>query len=119
MYLLCGSIPAWAGETGMTCGVRGIGAVYPRVGGGNDARTTSRRLVGGLSPRGRGKRIAAASSRSFSGSIPAWAGETRTTCAGEAQRPVYPRVGGGNAANAGVVMYAPGLSPRGRGKRSR
>ena len=54
------SIPAWAGETkGKRYAANGR-AVYPRVGGGNQ---TAVRVVAkdkGLSPRGRGKRPAAA-----------------------------------------------------------
>ena len=50
--------------------------VYPRVGGGN---TTDPMMVAssrGLSPRGRGKRGGKATPSTWTGSIPAWAGET-------------------------------------------
>ena len=50
------SIPAWAGET--SCGGTGVAhrGVYPRVGGGNQHLFHQPAAVGGLSPRGRGKR---------------------------------------------------------------
>ena len=58
------------------------------------------------------------SSRSLR-SIPAWAGETPIPGPGRYPTPVYPRVGGGNAAGGGYPFPAGGLSPRGRGKRPR
>ena len=69
--------------------------VYPRVGGGN----------------------AIADDLQHSGlpSIPAWAGETRTTLMRLRVSWVYPRVGGGNAGPLILVQVADGLSPRGRG----
>ncbi len=51
-----GSIPAWAGEPGVTFPSCQRKWVYPRVGGGTaPARDTTTRS-GGLSPRGRGNR---------------------------------------------------------------
>ena len=53
------------------------------------------------------------------GSIPAWAGETRLVeCNGDVGK-VYPRVGGGNVGYFKPRLFQHGLSPRGRGKRSR
>ena len=50
------------------------------------------------------------------GSIPAWAGETLWAYRARSATRVYPRVGGGNSNDGGVFGFAPGLSPRGRGK---
>ena len=111
------SIPAWAGETGDGKGGCQESRVYPRVGGGNHRRPPARSKHGvyprvgggnamalfiplsrkGLSPRGRGKRPACRRCRLSRGSIPAWAGETGRRPTPEANRAVYPRVGGGNA----------------------
>ena len=115
---LCGnrSIPAWAGETTLSAFSRSFKWVYPRVGGGNAGAAGVRLSTGGLSPRGRGKRFAAAPilwrRRSIPrgrgkpsaaalwpvnpGSIPAWAGETNRQKPCPCRRQVYPRVGGGN-----------------------
>ena len=70
--------------------------VYPRVGGGNWSAVKAGVAFAGLSPRGRGKRVAALTAGIVYRSIPAWAGET---CRREKRRvrdEVYPRVGGGN-----------------------
>ena len=111
------SIPAWAGETPPYPQPLGEPRVYPRVGGGNVRQEWERRIVQGLSPRGRGKPDTAVNRLIRQWSIPAWAGETPAaepviTCGG-----VYPRVGGGNLYLLGAAQNPPGLSPRGRGKR--
>ena len=71
-----GSIPAWAGETGMLAERCTLWRVYPRVGGGNRPQCRAGMRPPGLSPRGRGKR-------------------RRRWVAFNPGR-VYPRVGGGN-----------------------
>ena len=113
------SIPAWAGETPRDS--RGVSrrAVYPRVGGGNRRILTSLSPRAGLSPRGRGKHAPPRVRARAPGSIPAWAGETRSSSASALSRSVYPRVGGGNLFYAGAPFGYGGLSPRGRGKRGR
>ncbi len=73
---------------------------------------------GGPSPRGRGKRARTASSSATSGSIPAWAGETKPNGQSGAIGTVHPRVGGGNSLRTEAVKLATGPSPRGRGKLS-
>ena len=50
-------------------------------------------------------------------SVPAWAGEPRTSTRSRLGYWVYPRVGGGTWSGAYVYGYAHGLSPRGRGNR--
>ena len=71
-----GSIPAWAGETRRMSVFLDRIRVYPRVGGGNAHIAFCCLQGSGLSPRGRGKHIAAGLSPSPYRSIPAWAGET-------------------------------------------
>ena len=110
------SIPAWAGETAMTAMTMPAPAVYPRVGGGNARHPAEGFDVEGLSPRGRGKPPLWAQPSGAGGSIPAWAGETVSPIAARSMPRVYPRVGGGNSADAGRSRPPRGLSPRGRGK---
>ena len=110
------SIPAWAGETYSQRQAGREYGVYPRVGGGNPGLNPVAPTYEGLSPRGRGKLRSPLLLAQHHRSIPAWAGETPPlTAPGEVSR-LYPRVGGGNAANKSPETLASGLSPRGRGK---
>ena len=114
-----GSIPAWAGETVPRDGTSRTSRVYPRVGGGNRSSTRLLAAVRGLSPRGRGKRLAGYDRQVQAGSIPAWAGETAFAGHSPSAREVYPRVGGGNTRDGKPATRQHGLSPRGRGKRGK
>ena len=98
-----GSIPAWAGETQTIAAWRECLTVYPRVGGGNLGVHGAPRIVGGLSPRGRGKPGITDGADTAGGSIPAWAGETTRQALTHSQGKVYPRVGGGNPCRLIVV----------------
>ena len=89
------SIPAWAGQPPVPPFVQGLIAVYPRVGGANQPLPTLTTKADGLSPRGRGKRLAKCPKPDLmglsprgrgnrdnrvlpggqAGSIPAWAGQ--------------------------------------------
>ena len=111
-----GSIPAWAGETQGRQASRYTPQVYPRVGGGNRYPDRREGADTGLSPRGRGKRLPPCPYPAYSGSIPAWAGETADPVTTAFYAEVYPRVGGGNDQARKQLPYARGLSPRGRGK---
>ena len=71
-----GSIPAWAGETGVSVFQDDPQRVYPRVGGGNSIPPSPCLLAKGLSPRGRGKPNLPTDGAWNWRSIPAWAGET-------------------------------------------
>ena len=95
----------------------GRAVVYPRVGGGTGFTNIFETAGEGLSPRGRGNRHHRAPRGPDGGSIPAWAGEPGVPPSGSGISRVYPRVGGGTGAVAGVVAGAIGLSPRGRGNR--
>ena len=114
-----GSIPAWAGETPPIGTAGSLEGVYPRVGGGNSTLIMPEAIGKGLSPRGRGKHSVHAFLGNKLGSIPAWAGETTLRRRRTTIRGVYPRVGGGNPPPTWPPPPAPGLSPRGRGKRRR
>ena len=111
-----GSIPAWAGETGLGRGPGGTDLVYPRVGGGNHNTPPLHIHLRGLSPRGRGKLFDPLINKDYLRSIPAWAGETLPWYALPPPIPVYPRVGGGNSSPFLTAAFIAGLSPRGRGK---
>ena len=110
------SIPAWAGETHKLAYLALQKSVYPRVGGGNATIAASGVPRSGLSPRGRGKRIAQIANSRRRRSIPAWAGETLIALLINNNFRVYPRVGGGNPNALRLAAGILGLSPRGRGK---
>ena len=71
----------------------------------------------GLSPRGRGNRIADGSAGPRYRSIPAWAGEPKGGATVTWVGQVYPRVGGGTPNRLSGQVKVLGLSPRGRGNR--
>ena len=87
------------------------------MGGGNAVLRGDAVPEQGLSPRGRGKRLALDIRGFVRGSIPAWAGETLCAKPPSKTRWVYPRVGGGNVKVLPIDPGHYGLSPRGRGKR--
>ena len=68
------------------------------MGGGNAGRENMAYSHSGLSPRGRGKQPVFPVNGVHPRSIPAWAGETFPGRGGNVVHEVYPRVGGGNAA---------------------
>ena len=70
----------------------------------------------GLSPRVRGKPNDDRPPLGDFRSIPACAGEARRAYHLLAWYKVYPRVCGGSACHSPAVVFAPGLSPRVRGK---
>ena len=113
------SIPAWAGEPYRTFPHHQPQTIYPRVGGGTAGAGADSPPPGGLSPRGRGNPLQEPRCRDRIGSIPAWAGEPEGLQPSHAQTRVYPRVGGGTAAMETTTEPWSGLSPRGRGNRSR
>ena len=110
------SIPACAGETATSGPQSRVVQVYPRVCGGNGPRRTRGRRGKGLSPRVRGKQKSCGVEKACRRSIPACAGETACGGAFDLVSWVYPRVCGGNLAEADVSRFVQGLSPRVRGK---
>ena len=110
-----GSIPACAGEPSRWLGCRSQSRVYPRVCGGTTATPAATSIPTGLSPRVRGNRVRGAVRRERKGSIPACAGEPRSTSPPVHPPRVYPRVCGGTAPACEAAAMRKGLSPRVRG----
>ena len=90
-----GSIPASAGEPGCMASRRRWIRVYPRVRGGAISAHRHAGFVLGLSPRPRGSLNFSSPFVMVFGSIPASAGEPRTSIPWQAALWVYPRVRGG------------------------
>src|SRR5690606_19335850 len=87
-----GSIPAYAGETPISSDPLGKGQVDPRVCGGNIVHPKRDLQHPGRSPRMRGKRGGMVRRIRAQGSIPAYAGETRTPMDSCMKSAVDPRV---------------------------
>ena len=96
-------------------GIIGNNKVYPRVCGGYLLSPEMYFLSTGLSPRVRGIRLSTISSKHFSGSIPACAGDTSMLRRQCAECRVYPRVCGGYLHDMAMMFARKGLSPRVRG----
>ncbi len=109
------SIPAWAGEPPQLAQGDRAGRVYPRVGGGTTLSEPCPTISKGLSPRGRGNHEPRQHTCTYTGSIPAWAGEPSHCYPLHRSGAVYPRVGGGTSYAVGYGERGQGLSPRGRG----
>ena len=112
-----GTIPAWAGETRRRPSAPRRAGDHPRVGGGNLISRTCVADTRGPSPRGRGKHDRQRLAGGGTGTIPAWAGETRRRHRHHPAPRDHPRVGGGNALAELTHLTRTGPSPRGRGKR--
>ena len=110
-----GSIPACAGEPQGYTSRKGGQQVYPRVCGGTDGVFPIFVERKGLSPRVRGNRKPASTSKGWKGSIPACAGEPAAPPVRVPGRRVYPRVCGGTLAKGSGQKHVGGLSPRVRG----
>ena len=113
--VLVGSIPAQAGEPLWVSEERSAGTVYPRTGGGTPSLTSRQPLIGGLSPHRRGNLGSFRAGYVRCRSIPAQAGEPRPRSWRLADRWVYPRTGGGTAAESVAWALESGLSPHRRG----
>ncbi len=109
------SIPACAGEPGLSGFALHYVAVYPRVCGGTAWARRPSRIMSGLSPRVRGNPWTERAQRLGDGSIPACAGEPTTVASYLPLGRVYPRVCGGTPPCAARRAVVRGLSPRVRG----
>ena len=110
-----GSIPACAGEPYSVMRQGFNKGVYPRVCGGALKLLLLNLPVEGLSPRVRGSQPSALKTYSGAGSIPACAGEPRTSGTSRSVWGVYPRVCGGAKLGRTMATARRGLSPRVRG----
>ena len=110
-----GTIPACAGEP--TPGPWFVPRYrdYPRVCGGTFNISHIAFSLQGLSPRVRGNLVSALKIDTISGTIPACAGEPRSTSLVNDRNRDYPRVCGGTVQCASATIRRSGLSPRVRG----
>ena len=110
-----GSIPACAGEPQIVYHGAAHDRVYPRVCGGTGWIRVNDEGCAGLSPRVRGNPVSMLLRFISSGSIPACAGEPKTSRPIPTMNGVYPRVCGGTFARLTLQDIEEGLSPRVRG----
>ena len=109
-------IPAWAGKTLSRSKKSARRRAHPRTGGENGISRGGLTLLGGSSPRGRGKRTRVRRYRVPGGLIPARAGKTIFQALLTRTTGTHPRAGGENANVRAEAARAGGSSPRGRGK---
>ena len=112
------SIPAGAGEPGISGWTVPTTTVYPRGCGGTPASRGVGRYGRGLSPRVRGNLRDPVDEDDAAGSIPAGAGEPGGVLPGVKRRGVYPRGCGGTKGHYTLTNFLNGLSPRVRGNRT-
>ena len=113
--LLSGSIPAHAGEPRRPCIAPRAGTVYPRARGGAVTGWLIGHFCRGLSPRTRGSPYRRCRRVVPPRSIPAHAGEPRTSPSRPTTGTVYPRARGGAWDCDSLMAGRKGLSPRTRG----
>ncbi len=114
-----GSIPACAGEPRGPSWSPRRGRVHPRLRGGASVGLGDVFPCPGPSPPARGSRGHRHDRRRVVGSIPACAGEPRSTRAQPRRPPVHPRLRGGAARRRAEQHALPGPSPPARGSRAR
>ena len=117
VFVVVGSIPAWAGKPRDRRLSDYRAGVHPRVGGETADLITFGDVQCGPSPRGRGNPLAGTPKLSIRGSIPAWAGKPHGQRGERGCVQVHPRVGGETREAASVFDQVLGPSPRGRGNR--
>ena len=111
-----GLIPAYAGKT-LECDLHvRRSSAHPRVCGENGRADLAYPVLGGSSPRVRGKRTVHERPWMTTGLIPACAGKTSTPTSRPCPPRAHPRVCGENSAASCHVSSKLGSSPRVRGK---
>ena len=95
------------------------GPDHPRVGGEHNRERTARAEDRGSSPRGRGTQPTDGPAVTAARIIPAWAGNTRSSCCAWSIRTDHPRVGGEHEVSWRPRLRYAGSSPRGRGTHTR
>mgnify|MGYP000910733686 CR=1 FL=1 len=111
-------IPARAGKTSRPLLRSRRPRAHPRAGGENRYPCPRQPRAGGSSPRGRGKRRAAAPVTVVPRLIPARAGKTCAHLEVRLLGRAHPRAGGENLSSSSPSRDVRGSSPRGRGKRN-
>jgi len=111
-----GSIPACAGETMWCTFASAAMRVDPRMRGGDFWWRWWRWCCLGRSPHARGRQQLSAPSCAPPRSIPACAGETKTSRESQAPRKVDPRMRGGDAYGDSAIVEEMGRSPHARGR---
>src|SRR5271165_646264 len=115
LFRRLGSIPASAGERGTSAFPPARARVYPRERGGTAHSPQVAQGALGLSPRARGNGASGICCASPQGSIPASAGERRSSARRALKHRVYPRERGGTRDFVRPPRISMGLSPRARG----
>ena len=115
---LHGTIPACAGEPASIPALCTTTGDYPRVCGGTPFAGMRVGRIAGLSPRVRGNLSSVSMCQPLWGTIPACAGEPRSSPARSRRSRDYPRVCGGTQTELIRDMQDWGLSPRVRGNRT-
>ena len=110
-------IPACAGKTERPGRTSAAAGAHPRVCGENNIESFLGSVVGGSSPRVRGKPSLRQTCIGMPGLIPACAGKTVRRKFASATVRAHPRVCGENVEQAVSHRGTPGSSPRVRGKR--
>ena len=113
---LHGITPAWAGKSKISRLPRQRHRDHPRVGGEKDAFSSSKEIVQGSPPRGRGKVLLLIAGNPQKGITPAWAGKRQNDQDDCSFYKDHPRVGGEKGVIHNPVQGNQGSPPRGRGK---
>ncbi len=111
-----GTIPARAGTTSSTTGVRAEFRDYPRSRGDDMLRLAIFLLALGLSPLARGRRRVGSDDDAVVGTIPARAGTTRSGGGSRRRTQDYPRSRGDDHVHVPLCDVSRGLSPLARGR---
>ena len=111
-----GLIPARAGKTSTVAACWPKTEAHPRACGENIHLDQGARLIGGSSPRVRGKLRDKKKGKERRGLIPARAGKTSARCPSPQSPQAHPRACGENLESRSIAPLAIGSSPRVRGK---
>ena len=108
--------PAWAGKSSAGHPSQRVRRDHPRVGGEKDAFSSSKEIVQGSPPRGRGKVLLLIAGNPQKGITPAWAGKRWRFPEDIELAEDHPRVGGEKTTSTCLAGALQGSPPRGRGK---
>ena len=112
-------IPAWAGNSLMTCDSASFRSVHPRMGGEQAYVRLHILLRLGSSPHGRGTVKSSIEDTKAFRFIPAWAGNRARWPKSQMRQTVHPRMGGEQRERPELIWAISGSSPHGRGTGSK